>query len=57
MKQAHAAVHDAHDNKHDEHHPAPVPRDPDLPEVKESSLAFFAAGALVVIAVSLLTLL
>jgi carbon monoxide dehydrogenase subunit G len=47
--------HDAHD-KHDEHHVEPVPRDPDLPSVKDSTLAFFAAGTLVVFAVSLLTL-
>jgi hypothetical protein len=33
-----------------------VPRDPDLPSVKDSTLAFFAAGALVVFAVSLMTL-
>jgi len=47
--------HDAHDG-HDEHHPAPVPRDPDLPQVSDSTLSFFAAGALVVFAVALLTL-
>jgi hypothetical protein len=40
----------------DEHHPAPVPRDPDLPDVSESTLSFFAAGALVVTAVALLML-
>jgi carbon monoxide dehydrogenase subunit G len=50
-KPAHAAeVH------HDEHHPAPVPRDPDLPQIADSSLAFFAAGSLVVFVVALLTL-
>jgi carbon monoxide dehydrogenase subunit G len=42
---------------HDDHHPAPVPRDPDLPQVSDASLSFFAAGALVVFVVSLLTLL
>jgi carbon monoxide dehydrogenase subunit G len=42
---------------HDDPHPAPVPRDPDLPQVSGATLAFFAAGALVVIAVALLTLL
>jgi carbon monoxide dehydrogenase subunit G len=47
--------HDSHD-AHDEHHPEPVARDPDLPSVKDSTLAFFAAGALVVFAVSLMTL-
>jgi carbon monoxide dehydrogenase subunit G len=41
---------------HDEHHPAPVPRDPDLPQIADSSLAFFAAGSLVVFVVALLTL-
>jgi carbon monoxide dehydrogenase subunit G len=41
---------------HDEHHPAPVPRDPDLPQISEASLSFFAAGALVVFVVALLTL-
>jgi hypothetical protein len=41
---------------HDEHHPAPVPRDPDLPQIDDASLAFFAAGSLAVVAVSLLTL-
>ena len=41
----------------DVHHPQPVPRDPDLPEVSEASLAFFAAGALVVFVVALLALL
>ncbi len=42
---------------HDEHHPAPVPRDPDLPQVSDASLSFFAAGALVVFVACLLTLL
>ena len=42
---------------HDEHHPEPVPRDPDLPQVSDASLSFFAAGALVVFVVALLTLL
>jgi hypothetical protein len=42
---------------HDEHHPEPVPRDPDLPQVSEGSLSFFAAGALVVFVVALITLL
>ena len=41
----------------DEHHPQPVPRDPDLPEISEASLSFFAAGALVVFVVALLTML
>src|SRR5262245_61321823 len=39
-----------HSNGHhsDEHHPEPVPRDPDLPSVKDSTVGFVAAGALVV---------
>jgi hypothetical protein len=41
---------------HEEHHPEPIARDPDLPDVSEASLAFFAAGALVVFVVALLTL-
>jgi hypothetical protein len=42
---------------HEEHHPEPIPRDPELPDVSEASLAFFAAGALVVFVVALATLL
>jgi carbon monoxide dehydrogenase subunit G len=38
-------------------HPAPVERDPDLPTVSNASLAFLAAGALVVVVVALLALL
>lgn len=45
-----------HDDAHDEHHPAPVPRDPDLPTISTASLAFFAGGALLIVAVSLMTL-
>jgi uncharacterized protein len=41
---------------HAEHHPEPVPRDPDLPTVSDASLAFLAAGSLVVCAVALLVL-
>lgn len=56
MKTTHApSTHDAHD-AHDDHHPAPVPRDPDLPQATEGTLVFFAAGALVVFVVALLTL-
>lgn len=43
-------------DRHDEHHPEPVARDPDLPQVSEATLSFFAAGALVVFVVALLTL-
>ena len=50
-------VHAAAEDHPDEHHPEPVPRDPGLPQVSDASLAFFAAGVLVVFVVSLLTLL
>jgi uncharacterized protein len=50
-------AHPAADDHHDEHHPAPVPRDPDLPQVSDATLSFFAAGALVVFVVALVTLL
>jgi hypothetical protein len=49
----------------EEHHPAepaaqpaaqPIPRDPDLPTVSDTTLMFFAAGALVVTLVALLVL-
>jgi uncharacterized protein len=53
-KPAHAAG--DHADHGDEHHPAPVPRDPDLPQLSDATLSFFAAGALVVFAVALLTL-
>jgi len=43
----------AHDG---DHHADPVPRDPDLPAISETSLGFFAAGALVVFVVALVTL-
>jgi carbon monoxide dehydrogenase subunit G len=49
--------HGGHDDSHgDEHHAAPVPRDPDLPAISDTTLRFFAAGALVVSLVSLTTL-
>jgi carbon monoxide dehydrogenase subunit G len=54
-KPAHAAA-GGHHEANDEHHPAPVPRDPDLPQVSDATLSFFAAGALVVFVVALLTL-
>jgi carbon monoxide dehydrogenase subunit G len=49
--------HAAEEGRHDEHHPEPVPRDPDLPQISNASLSFFAAGALVVFVVALVTLL
>ena len=50
-------AHAAKEEHHDDHHPEPVPRDPDLPQVSDASLSFFAAGALVVFVVALITLL
>jgi carbon monoxide dehydrogenase subunit G len=46
------ATHDAHDD----HHPEPVPADPDLPKINNTTLMFFAAGALVVYSVAMLVL-
>jgi len=51
MASPHAAGHA------EEHHPGPVPRDPELPQISEASLSFFAAGSLVVFVVALITLL
>jgi uncharacterized protein len=42
---------------HEAHAPQPVPRDPELPTVSNASLAFLAAGALIVVLVALLALL
>lgn len=42
---------------HDEHHPEPIPRDPELPNLENTTLTFFAAGALIVFVVALMTLL
>ena len=50
-------AHAEEEHHHDEHHPEPVARDPDLPKVSDSTLAFFAAGALVVFVVALITVL
>jgi len=50
-------AHPAAEDHHDEHHPEPVARDPDLPKVSDSTLSFFAAGALVVFVVTLITVL
>lgn len=41
---------------HDVHATGPIPRDEDLPDLPVSSLAFFAAGSLVVFVVALVTL-
>ena len=40
----------------DEAHPAPVPRDPDLPQVSDTTLILFAAAALVLTLAALLVL-
>jgi len=58
-----AALHGGHaaeahgEHRAGEHQAEPVPRDPDLPQISESALSFFAAGALVVFVVALITLL
>jgi len=41
----------------DGHHAAPIPRDPDLPDASSTTLAFFAAGSLVVFVVALVAFL
>jgi uncharacterized protein len=41
---------------HEEHHAQPLGRDPDLPDVSNTTLGFFAAGALVVFTVALFVL-
>jgi carbon monoxide dehydrogenase subunit G len=51
-----AAMHGAVAAAHEVHHAEPIPRDPELPDVSQASLAFFAAGALVVFVVVLLTI-
>src|SRR5258708_1510224 len=48
---------DAHEEEHDDDHPHPVPRDPDLPDVSPTTLMFFAASALVVFTVAVAVLL
>ncbi len=54
---AHAAAHtDEAAHGADEHHPEPVPRDPDLPDVFPSTLQWVAATALVVVTVALFAL-
>jgi hypothetical protein len=47
--------HDHQDDDHD-HQAAPIPRDPDLPDASPTTLAFFAAGSLVVFVVALVSL-
>jgi carbon monoxide dehydrogenase subunit G len=50
-KEAHGAEHAEHE-EHNEHG-KPIPRDPDLPDVSNTTLTFFAAGTLVIFFVSL----
>ena len=47
----------ASDAHHESHAAQPIGRDPDLPQVDDTTLRFIAAGALVVYAIALLTLL
>ena len=49
--------HDANNAGGDDHLPEPVPRDPDLPTLSNTSVALVAAGALVVVFVALFALL
>lgn len=51
--QEHPAEEAAHE---EEHHPEPVPPDPDLPRVSNTTLMFFAAGALVIYTVTMLVM-
>jgi hypothetical protein len=41
----------------EEHHPEPIARDPDLPDVSDTALLLFAAVALILTAVALVMLL
>jgi hypothetical protein len=41
----------------DEHHPQPIPRDPDLPDISDGTLMLFAAVALTVTVIVLVLLL
>ena len=47
----------ASDEHHEDHAAQPIGRDPDLPQADDATLRFIAAGALVVYAVALFTLL
>ncbi|HXM83430.1 MAG TPA: carbon monoxide dehydrogenase subunit G [Burkholderiales bacterium] len=48
-----ASLHRPQTQTHEEEHPAPVARDPDLPDVSDTTLRFFAAGALLVFVISM----
>lgn len=51
-----APQHAGEEAGHEEHHPEPVPPDPDLPRISNTTLVFFAAGALVVYTVAMLVM-
>lgn len=58
MKAEKAGVgHEANHSGSDDHLPAPVPRDPDLPTISTTAIAAFAAAALVAVFVALVVLL
>jgi carbon monoxide dehydrogenase subunit G len=46
----------AHDEDEHDEHGKPIPRDPDLPDVSNTTLTFFAAGTLVIFFVTLVVL-
>jgi uncharacterized protein len=46
----------SHKEEKQQHHPEPLGRDPELPDVSGTTLGFFAAGALVVFTVALFVL-
>ena len=58
FNQRFAAHPEAAREEHGDHddHPEPVPADPDLPKINNTTLMFFAAGALVVYGVAMLVL-
>jgi carbon monoxide dehydrogenase subunit G len=45
-----------HGHDEDDHRPPPVPADPDMPDASNTTVAFFAAGALVVFGVAMVAL-
>jgi uncharacterized protein len=47
----------AHDDDEHDEHGKPIPRDPDLPDVSNTTLTFFAGGSLVIFFVTLVVLL
>ena len=49
-------AHGAHDEDEHDEHGKPIPRDPDLPDVSNTTLTFFAASTLVIFFVTLVVL-